>query len=277
MAGEKPAVFVLSDSLGETAELVVRAAAAQFNTGGVKVKKFSYVQNEEAVDRAITEAKDTRSVIAYTLVKPELRQYVKTQSAIKGIASVDVLGPMLEAISMIAPTEPKFEPGLVHRLDEEYFRRIEAVEFSVKCDDGKDLFSLPYADVVLIGVSRTSKTPVSLYLAQRVYKVANVPLVPELPPPQELFKIPVSKIVGLTLGPEKLVKVRKERLRTMGLNESSSYANLSRILNELEYADKVFRKLGCSVIDVTDKAVEETANEVLDIIKGKEHVKWPLN
>jgi len=267
--GERPAVFVLSDSLGETAELVVRAAAAQFNAGGVDIRKFGYVQSEEAIDRALKEAEGRRSIVAYTLVKPELREYVRSQSGIRGIASVDVLGPMLEALSTVATSEPKFEPGLMHRLDEEYFRRIEAVEFSVKCDDGKDLLSLPFADVVLIGVSRTSKTPVSLYLAQRVYKVANVPLVPELPPPPELFKIPVGKVIGLTLGPEKLVKVRRERLRAMGLDESSSYADITRILQELEYADKIFRQLGCTIIDVTDKAVEETANEVLDIIKGR--------
>ena len=269
MGGGRPAVFVLSDSLGETAELVVRAAAAQFNAGGVEIQKFGYVQSKDAIDKALKEAETRKSMVAYTLVKADLREYVKTQSEKRGIASVDVLGPMLEALSTVAATEPKFEPGLVHRLDEEYFRRIEAVEFSVKCDDGKDLLSLPFADVVLIGVSRTSKTPVSLYLAQRVYKVANVPLVPELPPPPELFKIPVEKVIGLTLGPEKLVKVRKERLKVLGLDENSSYANSARILQELEYADRVFRRLGCSVIDVTDKAVEETANEVLDIIKGR--------
>ena len=156
----------------------------------------------------------------------------------------------------------------MHKIDEDYFRRAEAVEFSVKCDDGKDL-SLPFAEVVLIGVSRTSKTPVSLYLAQRGYKVANIPLVPEIPPPRELFKIPVEKIIGLTLSPEKLVKVRKERLRAMGLDENSSYADLTRILQELDYANEIFRQLGCGVIDVTDKAVEETANQVLEIIKGR--------
>ncbi len=270
MERERPIVFVLSDSLGETAELVVRAAAAQFNAGGVQVRKFGYVQSKEAIDRALEQATGNRSVVVYTLVKPELREYARSQACIRGIASVDVLGPMLEALATVATSEPKFEPGLVHRLDEEYFRRVEAVEFSVKCDDGKDLLSLPFADVVLIGVSRTSKTPVSLYLAQqRVYKVANVPLVPELPPPPELFKISSDKIIGLSLGPEKLAKVRRERLRAMGLDENSSYADLRRILQELEYAEKIFRQIGCSVIDVTDKAVEETANEVLEIIEGR--------
>lgn len=269
MESERPAVFVLSDSLGETAELVVRAAAAQFNAGGVDVRKYGYVQSEEAIDTILDQAQRRKSIVAYTLVKPELREYARVQAGIRGILSVDVLGPMLDALATVAPSEPRFEPGLKHRLDEEYFRRVEAVEFSVKADDGKDILSLPFADVVLIGVSRTSKTPVSLYLAQRVYKVANVPLVPEIPPPAELFKIPAERVIGLTLSPEKLVKIRKERLRAMGLDENSSYADLTRILQELDYANKIFRELGCSVIDVTDKAVEETANEVLEIIKGR--------
>lgn len=263
---DKPLVLILSDSLGETAELVVKAAAAQFNAGGVEVKKYGYVQDFNAVDTALSEAVPGKTLVAYTLVKPDLRDYVRRKTQELRIPSVDILGPMMEGLSMIVNAKPKFEPGLVHRMDAEYFKRVEAVEFAVKCDDGKDLRSLPQADVVLIGVSRTSKTPVSLYLAQRTYKVANVPLVPEIHPPQELFKISPRKIVGLTLSPEKLVRIRKERLKAMGLDESSTYADMRRILLELEFAEKVFREIGCNILDVTDKAVEETALRVLDII-----------
>ncbi|QUL99473.1 MAG: kinase/pyrophosphorylase [Candidatus Fermentithermobacillus carboniphilus] len=269
MDREKPVVLVLSDSLGETAELVARAAAAQFNAGGVDIKKFGYVQTYEAVDSAIAEGVGKRSIVVYTLVKPELRDYVRTRAEELGIPAVDIMGPMMEALSRVTESKPKFEPGLVHRLDAQYFKRVEAIEFAVKCDDGKDLRSLPFADVVLLGVSRTSKTPVSLYLAQRTYKVANVPLVPELPPPPEIFKISPDKIVGLTLSPEKLVKVRRERLRAMGLDENSTYADMGRILLELEFAEKVFREIGCSILDVTDKAVEETALRVVEIIERR--------
>jgi len=267
--GEKPIVLVISDSLGETAELVVRAAAVQFNAGEVQIKKFSYVQTSKAVDSAISEVRGKRCVVVYTLVKPELRAYVEKRAREEGLHSVDILGPMMEALCKVTDTEPKFQPGLVHKLDAKYFERVEAVEFAVKCDDGKDLRSLPYADVVLIGVSRTSKTPVSLYLAQRTYKVANVPLVPEIPPPSELFKVPPSKIVGLTLDPKKLAKVRRERLRAMGLDENSTYADMGRILLELEYAEKVFKKVGCNILDVTDKAVEETAQRIVEIIERR--------
>ncbi len=265
----KPKVFVLSDSLGDTAEAVVRAAAAQFNGGSVDIYKYGRAQTRESIDKVLENASMGNGVVVHTLVKPEMREYATQRAAELGVFAVDVLGPVLEAIGTISQTDPKLEPGLMHRLDDAYFRRVEAIEFAVNADDGKNLSSLPLADVVLIGVSRTSKTPVSLYLAQRGYKVANVPLVPELSPPPELMQIPRDKIVGLSLSPEKLAKVRKQRLKTMGLKEDSPYADPNRILAELEYADKVFRNIGCSIIDVTDKAIEETALNVTEIIERR--------
>ncbi len=268
MEEEKPVVYVLSDSLGETAELVVRAAASQFNAGGVDLRKFGYILTREAADRVIDEATRSEGVLVYTLVIPELREHVSRRAREAGLVAVDIMGPMLEALSSVMRARPKLKPGLVHRMDEQYFRRVEAVEFAVKCDDGKDLRSLPLADVVLVGVSRTSKTPLSLYLAQRTYKVANVPLVPEIEPPAELFALSREKLIGLTLAPERLSKVRKERLKSLGLDENSTYADLGRILEEVAFAEEVFKKLGCAVIDVTEKAVEETAATVIQIIEG---------
>lgn len=266
MEKEKPFVLILSDSLGETAEAVTKAASAQFNAGHVELKKFGYVQSYEAIDACIATALTKNSIIVFTLVKPELREYTKRRAAEAGIPAVDIMGPMIEALTKVANGEPRYEPGLIHKLDDEYFKRVEAVEFAVKCDDGKDLRSLALADVVLIGVSRTSKTPVSLYLAQRTYRVANVPLVPEIDPPSELFQINPEKIVGLTVSPEKLIKVRRERLRSMGMKENSTYADPSRIITELKYAEKVFKEVGCNILDVTDRAVEESALKVLEII-----------
>jgi len=263
----KPKVFVLSDSLGDTAEAVVLAAAAQFNAGGVDIRKFGHVQTVEGIDRILEMASVENAVVVHTLVKPEMRDYAMKKASDLGITAVDILGPVMEAMSTITEADPKFEPGLKHRLDDDYFRRVEAIEFAVNADDGKNLSALPLADVVLIGVSRTSKTPVSLYLAQRGYRVANVPLIPELSPPKELMDVPRDKVVGLTLSPEKLARVRKQRLKSMGLKEDSSYADPGRILAELEYADKIFRDIGCSIIDVTDKAIEETALNVTEIIE----------
>ncbi len=167
--------------------------------------------------------------------------------------------------------QPKEEPGLIYRLDEEYFRKIEAVEFAVKYDDGRDPKGIKRADIVLIGVSRTSKTPLSQYLALKRYKVANVPLVPESIPPTELFDIPKEKCFGLLISPEKLIDIRMERLRSLGLKPEAAYAQMDRINRELEYARNLYERIGCQVIDVTNKAVEETANLILTGISGKAH------
>jgi regulator of PEP synthase PpsR (kinase-PPPase family) len=177
------------------------------------------------------------------------------------------MGPMMDALATVVPTQPKLQPGLVHKLDEEYFRRVEAVEFAVKYDDGRDPRGLLKADVVLIGVSRTSKTPVSLYLANRGIKVANVPLVPELGEPEELSLLPRGRVVGLSIQDEHLQGIRTERLRTLGLAMGADYAEPGRINRELQHAQNVFRKLGCPVVDVTGRAVEETASKVLEIVQ----------
>ena len=156
-------------------------------------------------------------------------------------------------------------------MDEKYFGRIEAIEFAVKYDDGKDQHMLHEADLVLAGISRTSKTPLSIYIANKMYlKVLNIPLVPEVKPPKELFEIPKKKIIGLTNSVEMLNKIRTERVKCIGLRNGSSYSSLSRIIEELNYADSIMKKLGCPVIDVSKKAIEETAQMILEIMKEQE-------
>ena len=168
---------------------------------------------------------------------------------------------------MISGKQPLHEPGIMHKLDEEYFKKVEAIEFAVKYDDGRDPRGVLKADLVLIGVSRTSKTPLSQYLAHRRIKVANVPIVPEVDPPEELLSIDPAKCIGLKISPEKLIGIRTERLRTLGLSDSANYAKLERIKEELAYFEKVIDRIGCPVIDVTNKAVEETANIIYNMVK----------
>ncbi len=261
-----PMVFVVSDALGETAELVARAAASQYRGQEVEFRRVPRVHDEHAIHEIVEEASHNEAAIVYTLILPNLRDAMRRETQRCGIPSVDVMGPAMEALSQVTGEPPRLEPGRVHKLDEEYFRRVEAVEFSVKCDDGKDPRGLTEAHVVLLGISRTSKTPVSLYLAQRCYKVANVPLVPEVELPEEIWAVRPERIVGLTISPEHLLEIRQERLRAIGLNPNASYADPARILLELEYADTVFRKLECAVVDVTNRAVEETAAKVMHII-----------
>jgi [pyruvate, water dikinase]-phosphate phosphotransferase / [pyruvate, water dikinase] kinase len=263
----KPIVYIISDSVGETAEFVVNAVASQFNSGHVDVKREAFLTDAERLKEIIKEASENNSMIAFTLVLPELREVVIKEALKYNLPVVDVLGPMLDAFSKIMPADPRLEPGLIRRLDEDYFRRVAAIEFAVKHDDGKDPRGLLKADVVLIGVSRTSKTPLSMYLAHRKLKVANLPLVPEVEPPQELFWLPPRKVIGLTIDPGLLKEIRTERLNTLGLKDKANYATVERIMEELEYTRRIMRRLGCPVFNVSNKAVEEVASKILYVVK----------
>lgn len=260
-----PVVYVISDSLGETAEMVVRAAAAQFDGSRAEIYRIAYVNTVSHLEEIIEEAAQKKAIIAYTVVMPELNKKLVELVRQRNIPAVDVLGPMIEAIASRSDIKPKMQAGLLWQMDEHYFRRVEAIEFAVKYDDGKDPRGLPLADIVLIGVSRTSKTPLSMYLANKRLKVANVPLVPEVPIPRELAELKSGTVVGLTIRPNLLNEIRSERLKTLGLTSNASYASMERIYHELEYAHDVYKKLGCPVIDVTNKAIEETASRILEI------------
>lgn len=262
---DKPMVFVVSDSVGETADLVARAAISQFGDSPVETRRYPLVDSQ-ALREVVEAARQQPTLIVFTIIVPELRERLRKLTEEHGIPSVDIMGPMLDGLSTVLGAPPKLEPGLVHKLDEDYFRRVEAVEFAVKYDDGKDPRGFLRADVVLLGVSRSSKTPVSMYLAHRRIKVANLPLVPEVSLPKELFMVPPAKVIGLRVSPEKLHQIREERIKTIGLRSDANYSNMERILTELDYTEQVFKKVGCRVIDVTNKAVEETAVRVLELI-----------
>ncbi len=263
---EKIIIYAVSDSMGETSEQVARAVIRQFDIADFEIKRVPYVNDKEAIDKLILKASKENSFIVFTLVVEELRNYLIEKSLENNIGAVDVMTPVLLPLIKQLGLAPKREPGLLRKLDDKYFKKVEAIEFAVKYDDGKDTRGILLADIVLIGVSRTSKTPLSMYLAHKNIKVANIPLVPEVSPPIELELISPKKIIGLTLNSEKLINIRKERLKAMGLRDTANYANLERIFTELEYAEKIMRKLNCKIIDTTNKAVEETANIIIDYI-----------
>lgn len=264
---EKEVVYVVSDSVGETAEFVAKAVATQFDGGKIDIRRNSYVEDKADIDEIVRSAAKEYSIIAYTIVVPLLKEYLDQRAAEEGVLAVDVLEPLINVFRMRFNKEPHHSPGLTRRLDEDYFRKIAAVEFAVKYDDGKDPKGFEEADIVLIGVSRTSKTPLSMYLAHQRFKVANIPLVPEVSPPEELFAVPRKNCAGLIISPEKLYEIRKERLKSLGLSPQSNYADLERILGELEYAEKIMKRVGCPIIDVSNKAVEETAGVILEVLK----------
>lgn len=264
---EKEVVYVVSDSVGETAEFVVKAVATQFNGGNVEIRRNSYVEDLEDIEDVLILAKTGKSIIAYTIVIPVLKEYLDRRAAEENIMAVDLLSPLMNAFTTSFNKMPHHQPGLMRKLDEEYFRKIEAIEFAVKYDDGRDPRGILKADIVLIGVSRTSKTPLSMYLAHKRFKVANVPLVPEVPAPEELFEIPRKNCIGLIISPNKLNEIRVERLKALGLGSKASYASFERILDELDYAEKIMKRVGCPIINVSNKAIEETAGLILEVLK----------
>lgn len=262
-----PMVYILSDSIGETAEGVVKAAASQFDHGNIKITKKSHLRTIKDVEQALCEAAGAEAAVVYTLVRQDLKDYIENRAEELSLVCADILGPVMNVLQTLTKLDPKNQPGLLHKIDQTYLNKVNAIDFAVKYDDGKKSQGLNKADIVVIGVSRTSKTPLCMYLAHRGIKAANIPLVPEVPTPDEIFKEVAHKVIGLTINPSFLFEIRKERLKTMGLLQTDAYANWERILAELDFSLSVMHKIGCPIIDVTNKAVEETASKVLEFYR----------
>ncbi|WP_338551951.1 pyruvate, water dikinase regulatory protein [Paenibacillus sp. KS-LC4] len=260
-------IYVVSDAAGDTGELVVRAAVAQFHPIQTDIRRAPFITDVTGLERVVRQAQEAGAIVLFTLVIPHLREAMGKLAEQYDIVSIDLLGPLIQSLEVKTGQQSRQEPGLNHVLDENYFRKVDAVEFAVRYDDAKDPSGVLKADIVLIGVSRTSKTPLSMYLAHQKYKVANIPLVPELKPPAELFNVPKAKIIGLTIGVPYLNIIRKERLKALGLPNSASYAATDRIEKELLYAESIMKQLGCVIIDVSHRAVEETASLIMEHIR----------
>jgi len=266
-----PVIYILSDSIGETGEIVVKAAMSQFEVANIEIRRKPYIKSTEQINTVLKEAAQTNGAIMYTLVRPDLKAALETSAKALHLLHVDIMGPVINALSAISHLTPRNEPGLIRKVDEAYYAKIEAIEFAVKFDDGKEPRGLLQADIIVTGVSRASKTPLCMYLAHKGIKAANVPLIKEIPPPPELFQVAPHKIIGLIIKPSLLFEIRRERLRSMGLQQSTSYANMERIIEELDYGQKIMRKIGCPIIDVTNKATEETAARVMEIYRKGVH------
>ena len=259
-------IFAVSDSIGETAEQVAEAAASQFNDE-VQVKRVPYVKTLEDVEEVMEEIKaEDKAMIVSTIITVNVREYLTQKAIESNVSVVNVLGPIINVASAILNQQPQYNPGAMWKTDEVYFKRIEAMEFAMQYDDSKDYRGLKNADVVLVGLSRTSKTPLCMYLANKGIKAINIPLVPEVGVPKELYEIDKNKIFGLTINPLQLIEIRKRRLdKFHRIPSNIEYAGDARILEEFDFADKIMRKLGCKTIDVTQRAIEDTA---LIIIKS---------
>ncbi|WP_437596608.1 pyruvate, water dikinase regulatory protein [Sorangium sp. So ce590] len=264
-------IDVLSDSTGETAEKAVRAALLQFPDAGVQIRLYTRVRTPDIARPVLERAAREGALVVFTVVSPELREFVHASTAELNIEAIDLIGSLIGRLGTFLDREPINLPSAMLPLSEEYFRRIEAVEFAVKSDDGKEPRNFKRADIVLVGVSRTSKTPLSTLLAQRGLKVANLPLVLGVAPPPELVDAPQDRVVGLTIGLDQLCEIRQARLRHLGMPAETNYAMREHVRQELDYARRLFAAHPeWPVVDVTGRAIEETAVIILEHLKERD-------
>jgi regulator of PEP synthase PpsR (kinase-PPPase family) len=260
-------LHIVSDATGETAARLVLALEAQFPDQAFVEIRHPRVENAEDLLIAVQQARGRPAVMVYTLVEPGLRDAMRQLCRRARVHYCDLLGHPIDSISRVAGVAAKMKPGVRAPLDAQYFKRIEAIEFAVKYDDGVGR-GLDEADIVLVGVSRTSKTPLSIYLGYLGHKAANVPVVKGIELPGELFEIDPAKIVGLTIDAERLAEIRSARVRSMGAPRKR-YAELEAIYAELEEASAVHRRLRCPVIDVSELSVEETAMRIIRLVERR--------
>jgi regulator of PEP synthase PpsR (kinase-PPPase family) len=260
-------LHIVSDSTGETAARLVTALEAQFPEQPFVEIRHPRVETVDDLWLAVRRMRGRRAVVFYTLVKPELREAMRSLCRRARVHYCDLLGHPIDAVARVAGTAARMTPGARPTLDETYFRRMEAIEFAVKFDDGVGARGLHDADIVLVGVSRTSKTPLSMYLGYLGYKTANVPVVKGIDPPRELLEVDPAKVVGLTIDAERLVDIRQARARNMG--GGGQYAELLDIYEELDQAAALQRRLGCPVIDVSELSIEETAQRIIRLVDGR--------
>ncbi|HXY85785.1 MAG TPA: pyruvate, water dikinase regulatory protein [Gaiellaceae bacterium] len=260
-------LHIVSDSTGETAARLVLALEAQFPHQEFEEIRHARVESPEDLELAVRSARGRPAVVIYTLVEPEMRDAMRRLCRRARVHYCDLLGHPIDAVARVSGQAARMTPGSRAPLNPAYFRRIEAMEFAVKYDDGFG-GGLDEADIVLVGVSRTSKTPLSIYLGYLGHKAANVPVVKGIEPPKALWELDPAKIVGLTIDPDRLVEIRRARMRTLG-GRDRRYAELTEIYEELDQAAAVHRRLGCPVIDISELSIEETAMRITRIVEAR--------
>ena len=261
-------IYAVSDATGITAERVVRAALVQFDDHSIEITRCGSVRSPTRIREIVQEAADTEGFIVHTFVYEYLRNAMLTEGRLKNVMTIDLMGPLLARLSELLATPPRAEPGLFQPFDSAYLQRIEAINFTVRHDDGKNIDDLDKAEIVLVGVSRTSKTPLSVFLANRGWRVANVPIVLGIDPPKELFSLPRRRVVALIVKPERLSELRQARVVQLG-TQIKGYADIKHVRAEIAYAYEIFDKhRDWPIVDVTFKSLEEATAEVVSLIGG---------
>jgi regulator of PEP synthase PpsR (kinase-PPPase family) len=262
---KKKIIYLVGEGTGETISRIARASLVQFNRENVEVKTFFLVKDKKYVSRITKQAAEDEALVAFSIVEPVLRDFLIREAERQGTKAIDVIGDFIVQLSLFLGEKPMAIPGRQYILDEDYFRRIEAINFTVKHDDGKFPQSLKLADLILIGLSRTGKTPLSTYLANQGWKVANVPIHPDMIPPEELFQVDSRKVFGLIISVESLVKLREARLKQLGLEPYAKYADPVKVADEIEWSKEFFKKyLRWRVLDISNKAIEEAAASIIN-------------
>ena len=258
-------IYLVAEGTGETISKIARASLAQFSLEKVETKMFFQVTSKKQIRGIIKGAVEDNALVAFSVVETSLEDFLVEETIRTGIKAIDVIGDFIVQLSMFLEEEPKQIPGRQHILDEEYYRRVEAINFAVKHDDGKSPHGLKLADLTLVGLSRTGKTPLATYLAHQGWKVANVPLHPDMLPPEELFQVDNQKIFGLFIQVEYLVKVREARIEQLGLSSDAKYADPVKIADEIEWCEAFYKQNpGWRVMDISNKAIEEAATSLLN-------------
>ncbi|MGZ3705775.1 MAG: pyruvate, water dikinase regulatory protein [Bdellovibrionota bacterium] len=270
-------IIIISDGTGETASLMTKAAVVQFSEREIHYTRYKNIRTQVQVEAIFEDAAQRHDLIVYTLVAPELRKTTQELAAKYGVPAIDLLGPLLNHMAAFFESKPKDQPGLTHAVNENYFKRIAAMEYTIFHDDGKVMDGIQEADIVILGISRTSKTPLSMYLSMQGYKVLNIPLVRGIPIPQEVYGVDPNKIVCLTIQAEVLHTIRKARLDRLGKDprdhRNESYASMEHIMEDIEYATALFKQnRKWPVFDVSGKALEETAAEVIRIVQTRQKI-----
>ena len=267
-------VYQVSDSTGETLDRIFLAVKAQFSNFKCKTIHYSFTRTENQINKIISQSKTEKNIIIlYTIVDDKLSKYMAEETKKNNIPSFEILGGLISDFSKLLKQEANRKPSGQHTLDEEYYKRIEAVQFTISHDDGKIISDLEKSDVVLVGISRTSKTPTSIYLANRGYKVANIPLISNKEAPNQLIESAKKTcVIGLVCDATRLSDVRKNRIQSLHEDRPGEYTDERKILSELENSKKLFKKYNWPTIDVTRRSVEETAAtiiKILDILNSK--------
>jgi regulator of PEP synthase PpsR (kinase-PPPase family) len=258
-------LHLLSDSTGETLEMLAKAALAQFDDAEVIRHFWPMVRSQQHLDRILGEITANPGLVLFTLVNAETRRRLEERCAALGLPTVPALDAVTDALESLLGREAKARPGRQHAMDDAYFARVEAIQFTIAHDDGVAWEDWEEADIVLAGVSRTSKTPTSIYLANRGYRVANIPIVVESPPPSALFGLRKPLVVGLTTAPDRLIQVRRNRLLSLNQAPETAYVDEDKVAREVQFARRMFADNAWPVIDVTRRSIEETAAAVINL------------